>query len=163
MSSIGISTEKRLECQCHPQVTPDFQIKMITLTGVKINSELIMSVLAFADDIVLLAENPDLQKLISIVQKWSAKWRFIINPEKTQIIHYRNAPQNRTVFEFELQENGPYLQVVDSYKYLGVYLDEYLTFSHTTDFLATAGGRALDSMINKECRALSINKCPSFF
>ncbi len=118
--------------------------------GVKINSELIVSVLAFADDIVLLAENPeDLQKLISIVQKWSAKWRFIINPEKSQIVHYRNAPKNRTAFKFKLQENGPYLQVVDSYKYLGVYLDEYLTFSHTTDVLATAGGRALGSMINK--------------
>ncbi len=118
--------------------------------GVKITSELLVSVLAFADDIVLLAENPeDLQKLIRIVYKWSSKWRFIINPEKSQIVHYRNAPKARTSYDFKLHENGPNLQIVDSYKYLGVYLDEFLTFSHTTEVLATAGGRALGSMINK--------------
>ncbi len=44
---------------------------------------LVIPVLAFADDIALLAENEsDLQKLINIVHKWSCKWRFIINPEK---------------------------------------------------------------------------------
>ncbi len=32
---------------------------------------------------------------------------------------------------------------------VGVYLDEYLTFSHTTNLLASAGGRTLGSMINK--------------
>ncbi len=118
--------------------------------GVKIDSELLVSVLAFADDIVLLAESPDdLQKLINIVYKWSSKWRFIINPEKSQIVHYRNVPKSRTTFEFCLHKNGPKLQIVDSYKYLGVYLDEFLTFSHTTEVLATAGGRALGSMINK--------------
>ena len=118
--------------------------------GVKIDNDLIVSVLAFADDIVLLAENAqDLQKLITLVNKWSSKWRFIINPEKSQIVHYRNVPKSRTEFEFKLRENGPSLSVVDSYKYLGVYLDEYLTFTKTTDILATAGGRALGSMINK--------------
>ena len=61
----------------------------------------VVSVLAFADDIVLLAENAgDLQKLISIVQQWSSKWRFIINPEKSQVVHYRNAPKVRTNVEF---------------------------------------------------------------
>ena len=118
--------------------------------GVKIDANLIVSVLAFADDIVLLAENAeDLQKLITLVNRWSFKWRFIINPEKSQVVHYRNAPKARTKFEFKLQENGPSLTVVDSYKYLGVYLDEYLTFSKTSEVLSTAGGRALGSMINK--------------
>ena len=118
--------------------------------GVKIDTSLIVSVLAFADDIVLLAESAeDLQKLVDVVHRWSSKWRFIINPEKSQIVHYRNAPKARTNFEFKIHDNGPILQVVDSYKYLGVYLDEYLTFSRTTQVLGTAGSRALGSMINK--------------
>ncbi len=118
--------------------------------GVGIGTDLIISVLAFADDIVLLAENPqDLQKLINIVHRWSFKWRFAINPEKSQIVHYRNAPKLRTDYIFKLNDNGPVLNIVDSYKYLGVYLDEYLTFSKTSDILATAAGRALGSMINK--------------
>ncbi len=118
--------------------------------GVGIDTNTVISVLAFADDIVLLAENEsDLQKLINIVHKWSTKWRFIINPEKSQIVHYRNAPKLRTQYAFKLNDNGPILEVVDSYKYLGVYLDEYLTFSKTTEILSTAAGRALGSMINK--------------
>ena len=116
--------------------------------GVKIDMNLIVSVLAFADDIVLLAENAeDLQRLIYLVHKWSTKWRFIINPEKSQIVHYRNAPKAQTKFIFKTHENGSILKVVDSYKYLGVYLDEYLTFSHTTRVLGTAAGRALGNMI----------------
>ena len=74
---------------------------------------------------------------------------FAINPEKSQIVHYRNAPKLRTDYIFKLNDNGPVLNIVDSYKYLGVYLDEYLTFSKTSDILATAAGRALGSMINK--------------
>ncbi len=118
--------------------------------GVKINDNLIVSVLAFADDIVLIAENEnDLQKLIDIVHRWSMKWRFIVNPEKSQVVHYRNAPKARTNFDFRLYENGPKLEKVADYKYLGVFLDEYLTFSKTTNVLSTAGGRALGGMINK--------------
>ncbi len=84
--------------------------------GVKIYENFLVSVLAFADDIVLLAENAeDLQKLINIVHQWSSKWRFIINPEKSQIVHYRNAPKVRTNVEFRLYENGPILQIVDSW------------------------------------------------
>ncbi len=118
--------------------------------GVKLDCNLTLSVLAFADDIVLLAESADeLQRLIDIVYRWSNKWRFMINPEKSQVVHYRNAPKAQTDFIFKLCNNGPTLEKVSSYKYLGVYLDEHLTFTKTTDILATAGGRALGAMINK--------------
>ncbi len=118
--------------------------------GVKLDTNLIISVLAFADDIVLLAESAqELQKLIDIVYRWSNKWRFMINPEKSQVVHYRNAPKAQTDYIFRLHTQGPTLEKVSSYKYLGVYLDEYLTFTKTTDVLATAAGRALGSMINK--------------
>ncbi len=118
--------------------------------GVKLDANLVLSVLAFADDIVLIAESAEnLQKLIDIVHRWSAKWRFIVNPEKSQIVHFRNAPKAQTDFVFKLYTDGPILEKVNSYKYLGVYLDEYLTFKRATDILATAGGRALGAMINK--------------
>ncbi len=118
--------------------------------GIKLDASLIVSVLAFADDIVLIAESEEnLQKLIDIVHGWSAKWRFVINPEKSQVIHFRNAPKVQTDFIFRLYRDGPILETVNCYKYLGVYLDEYLTFTKATDILATAGGRALGAMINK--------------
>ncbi len=111
---------------------------------------LVIPVLAFADDIALLAENEsDLQKLINIVHKWSCKWRFIINPEKSQIVHYRNPPKVRSSRVFKLYDKGPTLEIVDCYKYLGVHLDEYLTFSRVTSTLSAAGSRALGGMITK--------------
>ncbi len=57
-------------------------LKELKACNIRIPVEnLLIPVLAFADDIALLAENKsDLQKLIDIVHKWSCKWQFIINP-----------------------------------------------------------------------------------
>ncbi len=100
--------------------------------------------------ISLLADTPDnLQKLINIVQNWCKKWRLIVNPQKSKVVHFRNAPKQRTDFIFKLGENGNILDTVDSYKYLGVCMDEYLTYKKATEVLSTAAGRALGSMITK--------------
>ncbi len=116
--------------------------------GVKIN-DLILNVLAYADDIVLLAESPEqLQNLINIVHNWCCKYRFIINPNKSNVVHFRNPPKKRTDFEFKLG-NVAELSVVENYKYLGTFLDEYVTFGKATEVLSAAANRALGSMINK--------------
>ncbi len=116
--------------------------------GVKVN-DLIISVLAYADDIVLLADSPQqLQNLIDIVHKWCCKYRFIINPSKSNVVHFRNPPKQRTDFKFKLG-NIAELDIVENYKYLGTFLDEYLTFGKATDVLGAAANRALGSMINK--------------
>ena len=47
-------------------------------------------VLAYADDIVLLAESEeDLQKLMNIVSEWYRKWRLTVNPSKSAVMHFR--------------------------------------------------------------------------
>ncbi len=45
------------------------------------------------------------------------------------------------------------LETVDKYKYLGVFIDEYLTYKKAAEILSAAAGRALGGMINK-CKAL---------
>ncbi len=106
--------------------------------------------MAYADDIVLLADSPEnLQKLITIVQNWCTKWRLIINPDKSKIVHFRNSPKQRTSYEFKLCDNGPELEIVDQYKYLGVFMDEFLTYKKATEILSAAAGRSLGGMINK--------------
>ncbi len=117
--------------------------------GIRLN-DMIISVLAYADDIVLLADSPEnLQKLINIVQQWCTKWRLIINPSKSKIVHFRNAPKQRTDYKFKLCNNGPDLEIVANYKYLGIFMDEFLTFKNATEILSAAAGRALGGMINK--------------
>ena len=88
--------------------------------GITIN-DLFINVLAYADDIVMFAESPEqLQRLIDIVHNWCCKYRFIVNPNKSNIVHFRNPPKKRTEFKFSLGTVAE-LEVVENYKYLGTF------------------------------------------
>ena len=115
--------------------------------GIKCNDTQI-SILLFADDIVLLCDSEHkLQQMLNIVQKWCHKWRLSLNKDKTKIMHFRKVRQKRTDFQFTFDNNT--LEIVDSYKYLGIMLNEHLNFNVSADVLASAGGRALGSIITK--------------
>ncbi len=126
-------------------------IKELKYTGLGVRIDnLTICALAYADDIALIADSPEsLQKMLTILYTWCNKWRFMINPSKSNVVHYRNPPKQQTSFKFSLGENGPGINIVESYKYLGIFLDQYLTFNHATDILSNASGRALGGMINK--------------
>ncbi len=99
---------------------------------------------------MLLAESQaELQSLIDLMNNWCNKYRFKINPSKSNVVHFRNPPKQRTNHVFKLYNNGPELECVENYKYLGSFLDEYLTFNKATEVLSTAANRALGGMINK--------------
>ena len=107
-----------------------------------------VSILLYADDIVILAENEEnLQCMISYMQMWCNQWRLKINYSKTNIMHFRNRRKSRTSFIFKY--DGVPLEVVDSYKYLGIYFNEYLSFSKNANILAESSGRALGGIIGK--------------
>ena len=115
--------------------------------GVKIGPDLI-NVLAYADDLVLLSESEhDLQTLLDILCQWCRKWRLSVNIEKTKVMHFRPTNCNRTQFKFTI--NDLEVEIVDTYKYLGILLHEHLDFTKTAELLASAGGRALGAVINK--------------
>ncbi len=115
--------------------------------GVQVG-ENVISVLAYADDLVLLAENAaDLQCLINILQTWCFKWRLSVNVDKTKVMHFRS--KNRHVSDFVFCVNDVPLSYVSEYKYLGIVLSENLDFEKTAELLSTAAGRALGSIINK--------------
>ncbi len=104
--------------------------------------------LAYADDLVLIAENPkDLQKLINILQSWCYRWRLSVNIDKTKIMHFRNTNSPLTDFVFTYNER--IIECVSEYKYLGILLDEHMNFSKTASLLANSAGRALGTVINK--------------
>ncbi len=60
------------------------------LRAEKLENDIICTnVLAYADDIVLIADNEiELQRLIDIVKKWCRKWKLEVNLEKTKIVHH---------------------------------------------------------------------------
>ena len=115
--------------------------------GVSLDNDII-SVLAYADDLVLIAENEaDLQLLLNILQRWCSKWRLCVNVDKTKIMHFRNKSKPLTEVNFVI--NGQPLECVGEYKYLGIMMDQFNDFVKTAELLASSAGRALGSVINK--------------
>ena len=107
-----------------------------------------VSILLYADDIVILAENEEnLQHMIRYMHKWCNQWRLKINHAKTNVMHFRNNRKPRTSFQFTYG-NVP-LDIVKRYKYLGVYFNEQLSFAKSADILAESSGRALGGIIGK--------------
>ena len=115
--------------------------------GVRVGEEKV-GCLAYADDLVILAENEaDLQEAIQVLQEWCAQWQLIINSEKSNIMHFRRRNTPKTGFNFQLGEDS--LEVVGRYRYLGLALDEFMEFGDAVEVLANSAGRALGGMIGK--------------
>ena len=107
-----------------------------------------VGILAYADDIVLIAENEnDLQSMLSQICDWCRRWHMAINCNKTKILHFRNKRNIKTKFNFQIGENA--IEIENKYKYLGVVFNEFLDYNMTDLAFAQAGGRALGSIINK--------------
>ena len=116
-------------------------------SGVKLGA-LELSILLYADDMVLVSENEqDLQKMLETMHDWCSKWRLKVNTTKTNIVHFRPKRAQETKFVFKLGET--ILEKAKEYKYLGVILDEHLTFNSCSKVLAESGGRALGAVISK--------------
>ena len=105
-------------------------------------------ILLYADDMVLLSDSESkLQSMLNHVAQWCNKWRITVNDLKSGIVHFRNISSKKSEIVFTL--GGSIIETVSQYKYLGVILDEHLTFKECARTLADAGGRALSKIIGK--------------
>ena len=96
-----------------------------TLPGVQLSSGDIVSAIAYADDIVLMADSPgQLQGLIDICEKWSIKngIRFAPKKCKIQVFNSNRMKQSDSKHVFKLYEKE--LEVVKNFKYLGLLLKD---------------------------------------
>ena len=75
----------------------------------------------------------------------------VVNRDKTNIVHFRPVRSTKTTKEFMFGE----------YKYLGVYLDDHLTFKETVDVLAASASRAL-GYIRFKLKYLKECRCSTF-
>jgi hypothetical protein len=116
-------------------------------TGIDIGDKHV-SILVYADDIALISKSEnDLQKALDTVYRWSTQNMIKFNKSKSNVVHYRKKGQGKTQFTFRLGDAT--LSLESYYKYLGLYLDEYLNYNVTAKFLGSAGNRALGAVINK--------------
>ena len=92
--------------------------------GFKLN-DLNISILLYADDIVLISETENnLQYLLDYMCRWCYRWKLKLNIDKSNVVHFRPKRHHRSESKFRFGEND--LNIVGHYKYLGVFLDEFL-------------------------------------
>lgn len=107
-----------------------------------------ISLLMYADDIVLLADSEDkLQCMLDTLHRWCQKWRVLINTTKSKAMHFRRGRTQRSDYEFKI--GNSVLETVDQYKYLGIIFHEKSDFTSNCEALAKGAGRALGSIISK--------------
>ena len=115
--------------------------------GVNIGN-LQVSILLYADDIVFLSESKiGLQSMLNYLFSWCKEWGIEINESKSNIVHFRKQIVPRTTHTFKFGDK--HLNMVNEYRYLGLYLNEFMNLEKTVSHLATAGTRALGALRNK--------------
>ena len=126
----------------------DLAIKLKELhCGIKIANDNV-SILLYADDIVLLSDSEDkLQIMLKHLNCWCIQWSLSINILKSSIVHFR--PKSTPKSQFNFVCGTQQLCTVKKYTYLGVTLDEHLSFLSCIESLLLSGNRALSSLINR--------------
>ena len=83
--------------------------------------------------------------------------------KKSNVSHFRPKRKLRSEYVFHIGSHN--LLYVDSYKYLGVYLDQHLTFVENITNLSASGSRALGKIISlyKNNRSMGLNTYRKFY
>ena len=117
-------------------------------TGVPISYGTDMiSALLYADDIVFIAPSHSQgQDQLDILSSWCGRWCMRINPSKSQVIHVRN--HQRRQCTIPLYACNQQLEYVSDYKYLGCWINEFVSNEKTVETLTSAAGRSFGRIIN---------------
>ena len=117
--------------------------------GIKFNETSIISILLYADDIVIMSDcEAKLQAMLKCLNDWCKQWGLVINFEKSKIVHFRPYSKSRSDIQFQCGDDV--IETVNQYKYLGVIISEHLDFSLMSKVVSQSASRALKLLIAKE-------------
>ena len=104
-------------------------------------------ILLFADDTVLFAESDqELQYALDQFKEYCEEMKLTVNVEKTKIVIFTNS-RNKNHFEFKF--NASTIEIVDAYKYLGIYFAKNGSFTLAKKSIAEQANKALFSLLRK--------------
>ena len=93
--------------------------------GVSVHDNFELSILLYADDIVLISDSREiLQSMLDIVSTYATKWRFELNKKKSQVVIFGASYPHSTKWRLA----GGFIDTVNSYKYLGIELTRKLNW-----------------------------------
>ena len=105
-------------------------------------------VLMYADDTVIFADNAtELQKALDNLEKYCTKWKLKVNCLKTKVAIFGKSKARNERLNFTY--NGINLDVVDSFKYLGVSFNFNGNFANWKKELSNQGIRPMFSILSK--------------
>ena len=113
-----------------------------------ISNDLTLSILLYADDVVLISETEDgVQSMLDSLRDWSNRWKLKVNEHKSKVVHFRQASDEPTGMEFKYGDQV--LEIVPMYRYLGLDLYDTVDFSETVSGLSKSASRALGVITSK--------------
>ena len=102
-------------------------------------------IILYADDAVIFAKSAEsLQNMINAIQNYSNTWHLTINSSKTKIMVFENGKHSH----LRIYLNGVELEVVNSFRYLGVELFINGNWSWAQKHIAQHATRALHRLYN---------------
>ena len=106
------------------------------------------SVLLYADDAVLFSSAKDAQTIeqalnydLSVISDWISQNHLFLNKEKTEVVLFGTSQKLATVEEFRISIGRHQLKRVSEFKYLGVVLDETLSWKAHTRYATSKAGK----------------------
>ena len=98
--------------------------------------------LLYADDAVLMADNPeDMQNCLDAFSEYCQRWKLNINIAKTKIIIFGGNKRLNSNFRFIL--DNEVIEIVDKYKYLGVWFSQSGSFLNTRKHIKQQAKKAM--------------------
>ena len=114
--------------------------------------------LLYADDLALMSTTVEgLQRQLNILGAFADRWGLTVNIGKTKVVVFR-PPRKQYMAGMSLQftYKGNALNVVPSFRYLGVELHEAHPFGHAAGPLAASGRKAMHAM-RRRCAELGLS------
>jgi hypothetical protein len=104
-------------------------------------------VLLYADDTVIFSDNDtDLQNALDNFKEYCEQWKLKINTDKTKIMIFS---KGRFRYDKIFKIGNTELEIVDEYKYLGLYLSKSGSFYRTKQHIAEQGNKAMFTLLRK--------------
>ena len=116
----------------------------LNLPALDIEKYIRLLVLLYADDTILLANTRcNLQKSLDALKSYCQKWKLEVNPSKTKVVIFHSRKNPRDIFMFDNQK----LEVVNSFKYLGIEFSKSGTFFKGKKSAYEQGLKAMYSLL----------------
>ena len=114
--------------------------------GTDIDGEKV-AILLYADDVVLMCEDEDLQMILETLHTWCTENQLAVNHEKSKVIHFRPQSVQSTHHIFTVGEKV--IGIETQYTYLDLLLTEHMDYNIMAKHVAKSANRTLSLVISR--------------